>query len=116
MMMLISRPTTIKSNNVVANNIKSTSLVLKPSANLSLLFNPFNYFSTEQENESKNAANSDYYDIDQFQTLKLHEKNILLLLNIPLEKLPKEKKQVFLLGDFNTNLLNIMIINLQMNF
>ena len=80
MIVLISGPTTIKNNNVVANNIKSTSLVLKPSANLSLLFNPFNYFSTEQENESKNAASSDYYDIDQFQTLKLHGKNISLFL------------------------------------
>ena len=47
---------------------------MKPSANLSLLFNQFNNFSPEQKNEPKNVVNSDYYDIDH-QTLKFHEKN-----------------------------------------
>ena len=47
MMMVNSSPTTIKNNYVDANNINSTSLVLKLSANLSLLFNQFNNFSTE---------------------------------------------------------------------
>ena len=73
-MMVNSSPTTIKNNDVDATNINSTSLVLKISANLSLLFNQFNNFSPEQTNEPENVVNSNYYDIDQFQTLKLHEK------------------------------------------
>ena len=73
-MMVNSSPTTSKNNDVDATNINSTSLVLKTSANLSLLFNQFNNFSPEQTNEPENVVNSNYYDIDQFQTLKLHEK------------------------------------------
>ena len=45
MMMVNSSPTTIKNNDVDASNINSTSLVLKPSASLSLLFNQLNNFS-----------------------------------------------------------------------
>ena len=44
---------------------------LSPSATLFLLFNQFSKFSTEQKNEPVNVVNSNYYDIDQFQTLKL---------------------------------------------
>ena len=73
--MVNSNPATIKNNDVDATNINSTSLVLKPSANLSLLFNQFNNFSPEQKNEPENVVNSNYYDTDQFQTLKFHEKN-----------------------------------------
>ena len=65
--------TTIK--NIDANHISSrSSLALKPSANQSLLFNQFNHFSPEHKIEPENAINSNYYDIDQIQTLKFPEK------------------------------------------
>ena len=56
--MVNSSPTSIKNNDVNANNINITSLVMKPSANLSLLFNQLNSFSTEQKSESENVVNS----------------------------------------------------------
>ena len=64
--MMIENPnsTTIKNNDVDASNANSTSLV----------FNQFNNFSPEQKNEPENTVNSNYYGIDQFQTLKFHEK------------------------------------------
>ena len=65
MMMVNSTPTTIKSNDVDATNINSTSLLLKSSANLSVLSNQFNSFSPVQKNEPENVVNSNYYDIDQ---------------------------------------------------
>ena len=74
MMMVNSSSTTIKNNDVDANNTNRTSLVLKPSVSVSLLFNQFNSFSPEQKNEPENIVNSNYYDIDQFQTLKFHVK------------------------------------------
>ena len=74
MMMVNSSSTTIKNNDVDANNTNRTSLVLKPSVSLSLLFSQFNNFSPEQKNEPENIVNSNYYDIDQFQTLKFHVK------------------------------------------
>ena len=46
-------PTIIKNNDVDANNSNTISLVLKPSANLSLLFNQFNNVSPKQKNEPK---------------------------------------------------------------
>ena len=67
-------PSTIKISD--ANHISSSSsLALKPSANLSLLFNQFNKFSPEPKNEPENVVNSNYYEIDQIQTLKFPEKN-----------------------------------------
>ena len=60
--MVNSSPTTI-TNNVDANNMNSTSLRLKPSANLSFLFNQLIIFSPEQEHEPKNVVNFNYYDI-----------------------------------------------------
>ena len=69
MMMVNSSPITIKNNDADATNINSTFLVLKPSANLPLLFNQYNDFSSEQKNEPENLVNSNYYDIDQCQTL-----------------------------------------------
>ena len=72
--MVITSPTTIKNNDVDATNINSSSLVPKTSANLFLLFNQFNNFSSKQRNEPEKVVNSNYYDIDQFQTLKFHEK------------------------------------------
>ena len=59
-MIINSGPTTVKNSD--ANNINSPSLTLKPSANLSLLFNQLNDFSPEQKN-----------DTDQFQTFKFPE-------------------------------------------
>ena len=67
MMMINSSPTTVKNSD--ANDINSPSLTLKPSANLSLLFNQLNDFSPEQKN-----------DTDQFQTFKFPEKNKSLFL------------------------------------
>ena len=49
MMIVNSNPTAIKNNDVDATNINGTSLVLKSSTNLSLLFNEFNNFSPEQK-------------------------------------------------------------------
>ena len=45
MMMVNSSPTAIKNNDADATNVNSTSLRLKPSANLSLLFNQFHKMS-----------------------------------------------------------------------
>ena len=69
-----STPPTIKGNDVDDNNINTTFLVLKPSPNLSLLLNQFNNFSPEQKNGPGNVVNSNYYDIDQFHTLRFYEK------------------------------------------
>ena len=74
MMMVNPSLTTIKNNYNDDNSINSTSLVLKPSTNLTLSSNQFNNFSNEQKTEAENVVNSNYYDIDQFQTLKFHEK------------------------------------------
>ena len=59
---------------------KSSSLPLKPSSDLSLLFNQFNNSSPEQRNNLENVVNSNYYDIDQLQTLTFSEKNKSLFL------------------------------------
>ena len=45
-------------------------LALKPPKNLSHLFNEFNSFSSYINNNPENVVNSNYYDIDQLQTLK----------------------------------------------
>ena len=45
-------------------------LTLKPPKTLSHLFNEFNSFSSDINNTSENVDNSNYYDIDQLQTLK----------------------------------------------
>ena len=45
-------------------------LSLKPTKNLSHLFNEFNSFSSDINNTPENVINSNYYDIDQLQTLK----------------------------------------------
>ena len=47
---------------------------MKPSANLSFLFNRFNNFFPEHKNEPENVVNSNYYDIDQIQNLKFPAK------------------------------------------
>ena len=76
MMMVNSSTSTVKNIYINANNINSTSLIPKPYANWSLLFNHFNNFSPEQKNMPENVMNSNYYDIHQFQTLiKFYGKN-----------------------------------------
>ena len=64
--MINSSLTTTENNDVDTYNINRTSVVLKPSANLSLLFNQFNNFSHAQRNEPENVVNSNCYDTDQF--------------------------------------------------
>ena len=54
---------------------ENSSLSLKPSSDLSLLFNQFNNSSPEQKIDPENVVNSNYYDIDQLQTLKFLEKS-----------------------------------------
>ena len=61
-------------NNSDACINKNSSLSVKPSSDLSLLFNQFNN-SSEQKTDSENVVNSNYYNIDQLQTLKFPEKN-----------------------------------------
>ena len=68
-------PLSLKTTILMTTNINSTSLVLKPSANLSLYFNQFNNFSPNQRNKPEYVVNSNYYDFDQLQTLDFHEKN-----------------------------------------
>ena len=45
-------------------------LIIKTTKNLSHLFNEFNSFSSNINNTPENIINSNYYDIDQLQTLK----------------------------------------------
>ena len=59
-------------NNSDAYINKNSSLSVKPS-DLSLLFNQFN--NSEQKTDPENVVNSNYYNIDQLQTLKFPEKN-----------------------------------------
>ena len=57
---------------------KSSSLPLKPSSDLSLLFNQFNNSSPEQKSNLENVVNSNYYDIDQLQTQTQKNKSLFL--------------------------------------
>ena len=58
-------------------------LTLKPPKNLSHLFNEFNSFSSDINNNPENVINSNYYDIDQLQTLKeFTDKNSLSLFHL----------------------------------
>ena len=61
-------------NNSDAYINKNSSLSVKPSSDLSHLFNQFNN-SSEQKTDSENVVNSNYYNIDQLQTLKFPGKN-----------------------------------------
>ena len=55
---------------------KNSSLSLKASSNLSLLFNQSNNFSPEQKkSDPENVVNTNYYNTDQLQTLKFPETN-----------------------------------------
>lgn len=85
MAVINSSRTTVKNSD--ANDINSNSLALKPSENLSLLFNQFKNFSPEQKNQLENVVNSKYYDIDQFENLKFSEDKVTILISY---KIPKQ--------------------------
>ena len=70
-------------------------LSLKPPRNLSHLFNEFNSFSSDINNIPENVINSNYYDIDQLQTLKeFTDKSSLSLFHLNTSSLSKN------IGDF----------------
>ena len=65
-------------------------LSLKPPKNLSHLFNEFNSFSSDINNTPENVINSNYYDIDQLQTLKeFTDKSSLSLFHLNTSSLSK---------------------------
>ena len=53
-----------------SNDLNESCLTLKLPKNLSHLFNECNSFSSDIKNTPENVTNSNYYDIDQLQTLK----------------------------------------------
>ena len=53
---------------------KNSSIHLTPASDLALLFNQFNSTSPEQNVDPENVTNSRYFDIDEIQALKLHDK------------------------------------------
>ena len=61
-------------NNYNEISNKNSSVLLKPPANLALLFNQFNNSSPEQQIDPENVVNSRYFDIDQIQSLKFPQK------------------------------------------
>ena len=68
---------------------KISSIHLTPPLNLALLFNQFNNTSSEQNFDRGKIVNPRYFDTDEMQVLKLHEKKSLSFLNInacPLKK------------------------------
>ena len=61
-------------NNYIEISNKIRSVLLKPPPNLALLFNQFNNSSPEKQIDPENVVNSTYFDIDQIQSLKFHQK------------------------------------------
>ena len=65
-------------NNNNDNNNKSkssnSSLILKPPLDLALFFNQFNNAIPENNSDPENVIQSKYYDIDEFQQLKIPNK------------------------------------------
>ena len=73
-------------------NVDSNELCLslKPPKNLSHLFNEFNSFASDTNNTPENVINSNYYDIDQLQTLKEYtDKSSLFLFHLNTSSLLK---------------------------
>ena len=60
-------------NNNESKNLNS-SLILKPSPDLALLFNQFNNVIPENNSDPKNVIQSKYYDTDELQQLKIPNK------------------------------------------
>ena len=58
----------------VSSENSSIHLTLPP--NLALLFNQFNNTSPEQNVDSENVVNPRYFDIDEIQAEKLHDKKL----------------------------------------
>ena len=52
-------------------NDHNSSLLLKPSPNLELLVNQFNYPTPENNNDSEKISSSKYYDIDEMHNRKI---------------------------------------------
>ena len=62
---------------------KNSSIHLTSPLNLALfLFNQFNNTSPEQNVDPENVVNSRYFDIDEIQALKLHDKKTPYLSSI----------------------------------
>ena len=57
---------------------KNSFLTLNPFSDLSHLFNQCDNFFLEQKNNPENIVNSNYYDIDQLQSLKFSEKKFVI--------------------------------------
>ena len=71
------------SRNVSENvSTKNRSIHLTPPPNLALSFNLFNNTSPEQNVDPENVVKSRYFDIDEMQALKLHDKKTLYLSSI----------------------------------
>ena len=65
-------------------------LTLKPPKNLSHLLNEFNSFSSDINNTPENVIYSNYYDINQLQTLKeFTDKSSLSLFHLNTSSLSK---------------------------
>ena len=56
---------------------KKNSIHLRYPPNLALMLNQFNNTSVEQNVDPENVANSGYFDIDDIQTLNLHDNKSL---------------------------------------
>ena len=61
---------------------KNSSIHLAPPPILAILFNQFNNTSPEQNVDPENVVNSRYFDIDEIQALKLHDKKTPYLSSI----------------------------------
>ena len=55
---------------------KNSSIHLNPLLNPARLFNQFNNTSPEPNVDPENVVNSRYFDIDEIQALKLHDKKV----------------------------------------
>ena len=70
-------------------NVSNSSIHLTPPLNLALLFNWFNKTSPEQNVDLENVVNSRYFDIDEKQALKLHDKKTPSFFHINARSLEK---------------------------
>ena len=73
--------TSLYSRNVSENvSSKNSSIHLTLPPNPAVSFNQFNNTSPEQNVEPVNVVNSRYFDIDEIQALKLHDKKLPIFL------------------------------------
>ena len=70
-------------------NVSNSSIHLTPPLNLAYLFNRFNKTSPEQNIDLENVVNSRYFDIDEKQALKLHDKKTPSFFHINAHSLEK---------------------------